>query len=147
VGTSNCHRHTVNREFKLRVSGKGKRQIRTFFAKFPLNVFVSYFLSCVKTIVMHCSFKTASSFTLYCLIPYNFSLPGVCRLPYNAKLKLCNRTGSTSRDKIHPFPSLQNSHNIQGTTTRAIGILPVCYWHNPDNPRTFKSVCVKCHST
>jgi hypothetical protein len=29
-----------------------------------------------------------------------------------------NRMGSTSRDQIHPFPSLQNSHNIQGTTTR-----------------------------
>jgi hypothetical protein len=59
-----------NREFKLRVSGYGKRQIRTFFySKFPLNVFVSYFLSCVERIVMHCSFKTASSFTLYCLIP------------------------------------------------------------------------------
>jgi hypothetical protein len=60
---------TINREFKLRVSGNGKRQVRTFFAKFSLNVFVSYFLSCVERIIMHCSFKTASSFTLCCLIP------------------------------------------------------------------------------
>ena len=58
-----------SREFKLRVSGNGKRHVRTFFAKFSLNVLVSYFLSCVERIVMHCSFKTASSFTLYCLIP------------------------------------------------------------------------------
>jgi hypothetical protein len=69
--------HTITyafiiREFKLRVSGNGKRQVRTFLAKFPLNVFVSYFLSCVERIVMHCSFKTTSSFTLYCLIPYVF---------------------------------------------------------------------------
>jgi hypothetical protein len=37
-----------------------------------------------------------------------------------------NRTGSTSRDQIHPFPSLQmlqNSHNIQGMTTS--------YWYSP----------------
>ena len=27
------------------------------------------FLSCVERTIMHCSFKTASSFTLYCLIP------------------------------------------------------------------------------
>jgi hypothetical protein len=46
---------------------------------------------------MHCSFKTASSFTLYCLIPQNFSLPGVCRLTYNAKLKLSN-------DRHSPYP-------------------------------------------
>jgi hypothetical protein len=66
----NVHRWlTANREFKLRVSGNGKRQIRTFFAKFPLKVFVSYFLSCVERINMHCSFQTANSFTLYCLIP------------------------------------------------------------------------------
>ena len=62
-------RRSTIREFKLRVSGNGKLQIRTFLAKFSLNVFVSYFLSCVERIVMHCSFKTASSFTLYCLIP------------------------------------------------------------------------------
>ena len=72
-----------NRELKLRVSGNGKRQVRTFLAKFSLNVFVSYFHVCVERIVMHCRFKIASLFTLYCLIPYNFSLPGVCRLPYN----------------------------------------------------------------
>ena len=57
------------REFKLRVSGNGKRQVRTFSAKFSLNVFVSYFLSCVERIIMYFSFKTASSFTFYCLIP------------------------------------------------------------------------------
>jgi hypothetical protein len=57
------------REFKLRVSGNGKRQVRNFLAKFSLNVFVSYFHSCVERIVIHCSLKTASSFTLYCLIP------------------------------------------------------------------------------
>ena len=37
--------------------------------KFSLNVFVSYFLSCVERIIMYFSFKTESSFTLYCLIP------------------------------------------------------------------------------
>jgi hypothetical protein len=79
-----------NREFKLHVSGNGKRQVRTFFAKFSLNVFVSHFLSCVERIIMYFSFKTASSFTLYCLI----------RLTYNAKLKLSifssvNTTGRT----------------------------------------------------
>ena len=57
------------REFKLHVSGNGKRQVRTFLAKFSLNVFVSYFLSCVERIIMYVSFKSASSFTLYCLIP------------------------------------------------------------------------------
>ena len=40
-----------------------------------------------------------------------------------------NRTGPTSRDQIHPFPSLQNSHNIHGERLLVIGILPVCYWH------------------
>jgi hypothetical protein len=60
-------RRQYNREFKLHVSGNGKRQVRTVLAKFSLNVFVSYFLSCVERIIMHCSFKTASSFTLYCL--------------------------------------------------------------------------------
>jgi hypothetical protein len=60
---------TINREFKLPVSGNGKRHVRTFLAKFSLNVFVSYFLSCVERIIMYFSFKTASSFTLYCLIP------------------------------------------------------------------------------
>ena len=54
---------------KLHVSGNGKRHVRNFLAKVSLNVFVSYFLSCVERIIMHCSFKKASSFTLYCLIP------------------------------------------------------------------------------
>jgi hypothetical protein len=63
------HHQMENREFKLGVSGNGKRQFRTFFAKFSLNVLVSYFLSCVERIVMHCSSKTASYFILYCLIP------------------------------------------------------------------------------
>jgi hypothetical protein len=45
----------VNREFKLHVSGNGKRQVRTFLANFSLNVFVSYFLSCVKRIIMFIS--------------------------------------------------------------------------------------------
>ena len=57
------------RELKLHVSGNGKRQVRTFLAKFSLNVFVSYLLSCVERIIMYFSFKTASSFTFYCLIP------------------------------------------------------------------------------
>jgi hypothetical protein len=63
-----------NREFKLHVSGNGKRQVRIFLAnsEFSLKVFVSYFLSCVERIVMHFIFKTASSFTLYCLIRENF---------------------------------------------------------------------------
>ena len=75
-----------NREFKVHVSGNGKRQVRTFLATL-LNVFVSYFLSRAKRITVHCCFKTASSFnTLYCPIPKIFSLPGVCRLTYNAKL-------------------------------------------------------------
>jgi hypothetical protein len=57
-----------NREFKLHVSGNGKRQVRIFLAKFSLNVFVSYFLSSVERIIIYFSFKTASSLTLYCLI-------------------------------------------------------------------------------
>jgi hypothetical protein len=62
------------REFKLHVSGNGKRQVRIFLEKFSLNVFVWYFLSCVERIIMYFSFKTGSSFTLYCLIPYFFIL-------------------------------------------------------------------------
>jgi hypothetical protein len=42
--------------------GNGKRQVQIFFAKFSLNV--SYFLFCVERIIMHCSFKTTSSFTV-----------------------------------------------------------------------------------
>jgi hypothetical protein len=38
------------------------------FYKFSLNVFVSYFLSCVERIITYFSFKTASSFALHCLI-------------------------------------------------------------------------------
>jgi hypothetical protein len=49
-------RDDVIREFKLYVSGNGERQVRTLLAKFSLNVFVSYFLSCAKRIIMHCSF-------------------------------------------------------------------------------------------
>jgi hypothetical protein len=103
------------REFKLRVSENGKRQIRTFFAKFPLNVFISYFLACVERIVMHRSFKTVSSFTLYCLIPLNFSLPGVCRLPYNAKLKL-STIGTNTADMFWMFCGIAVtwSHEISG---------------------------------
>jgi hypothetical protein len=48
------------REFKLHVSGNGKRQIRIFLAKFSLNVFVSYFLSGVERIIVYFSFGTAS---------------------------------------------------------------------------------------
>jgi hypothetical protein len=56
-----CDEHMFNiREFKLHISGKSKPQVRTFLAKFSLNVFVSYFLSCVERISMHCSFKTTS---------------------------------------------------------------------------------------
>jgi hypothetical protein len=72
----------VIRKFKLHVSGNSKRQVRNFLAKFSLNVFVSYLLSCVERIIMDCSFKTASSFTFYCLIP-NFFLClafAVCRI-------------------------------------------------------------------
>jgi hypothetical protein len=50
------------REFKLHVSGNGKRQIRTFLAKYSLNVFVSYFISCVERIIMYFSFKTDLKF-------------------------------------------------------------------------------------
>jgi uncharacterized membrane protein len=50
----------IIREFKLHVSGNGKRQVRIFLAKFSLNVLVSYFLSCVERIIMYFSFKTAS---------------------------------------------------------------------------------------
>jgi hypothetical protein len=57
------------REFKLQVSMNGKWQVQTFLAKFSSNVFVSYFLSCIERIITNFSFKTASSFTLYCLIP------------------------------------------------------------------------------
>jgi hypothetical protein len=63
-----CKHQQVNREFKLHVSGNGKRQVRSFWAKLSLNLFVSYFLSCVERIIMYFSCKTASSFTLYCLI-------------------------------------------------------------------------------
>jgi hypothetical protein len=48
------------REFKLHVSGNGKRQVRIFMAKFSLKIFVSYFLSSVERIIMYFSFKTAS---------------------------------------------------------------------------------------
>ena len=63
-----CNVFNGIREFKLHVSGNGKRQVRNFLTKFSLNVFVSYFLSCVERIIMYFSFKTASSFTLYRLI-------------------------------------------------------------------------------
>ena len=58
--------HTM--EFKLHVSGNGKRQVRTFLTKLSMNVSVSYFFSCVERLIIYFSFKTASSFTLYCLI-------------------------------------------------------------------------------
>jgi hypothetical protein len=85
-----CESKFMNfREFKLHVSGNGKRQVRTCLAKFPLNVFVSYFLSCVERIIMYFSFKRTSSFTLYCLADtVKKFLPGVCRLTYHAKLTL-----------------------------------------------------------
>jgi hypothetical protein len=59
----------VIKEFKLHVSRKQQTAGSNFLVKFSLNVFVSYFLSCVERISMprHCSFKTTSSFTLYCL--------------------------------------------------------------------------------
>jgi hypothetical protein len=55
-------RATLGRQFilgskKLHVSGNGKRQIQIFLAKFSLNVFVSYFLSCVERIIMYFSLK------------------------------------------------------------------------------------------
>jgi hypothetical protein len=66
--SANVQELYVNREFKLHVSRNGKRQVRTFLVKCSY-VFVSYFLSYVERVIMHCSFKTASSFTLYCLMP------------------------------------------------------------------------------
>jgi hypothetical protein len=42
----------ISREFKLHVSGNGKRQVRTFLAKFSLYGFVSYFLFCVERIII-----------------------------------------------------------------------------------------------
>jgi hypothetical protein len=57
--------HEQNREFQLHVSGKGKRQVRTFLAKFSLNVFVSYFLSYVERIIMYFSFKRQQVYLLF----------------------------------------------------------------------------------
>jgi hypothetical protein len=72
----------VNREFKLHVSGNGKRQVRTFLAKFSLNVFLAYFLSCVERIIMYFSFKTASKFT-YSLLPDTVKLIFAWRFPFD----------------------------------------------------------------
>jgi hypothetical protein len=47
---------TIGSRFKLHVSGNGKRQVQILLAKFSLNVFVSYFLSCVERIIMYFSF-------------------------------------------------------------------------------------------
>jgi hypothetical protein len=114
-----------NREFKLHVSGNGKRQARTFLAKFSLNVFVSYFLSCVERIIMYFSFKTASLLTLYCLIPKNFSLLGVWRITrslnslfavdesfwYPISNQLSRNSGLRNWKNSHAH-SLANSHQL-----------------------------------
>ena len=42
----------------------GKRQSGIFFARFSFDLFVSYYLSCVKRIIMHCSFKTTRPFLI-----------------------------------------------------------------------------------
>ena len=70
------------REFKLHVSGNGKRQVRIFLAKFSLNVFVSYFLSCVERIIMYFSFKTAS-LLFYSLLPDIIKFFFACSLPFD----------------------------------------------------------------
>jgi hypothetical protein len=53
--------------FMFRGTANGRFEIS--LQNFRLYVFVSYFLSCVERIMMYFSFKTASLFTLYCLIP------------------------------------------------------------------------------
>jgi hypothetical protein len=51
-------KHVLLRSLSFTFPENRKRQVRTFLAKFSLNVFVSYFLSCVERISMNCSFKT-----------------------------------------------------------------------------------------
>jgi hypothetical protein len=87
--------HILGSLIKLHVSGNGKRQVRTFLAKFSLNVFVSYFLSCVERIIMYFTFKTASLFTLYCLIYtvncfFAWRLPRITQSLYKYCMRHCN---------------------------------------------------------
>ena len=69
-------------EFKLLVSGGTANSNfvgKSFVERFRLFSFLR------RKNNIYFSFKTASSFTLYCLIPLIFSLLDVCRLTCNAK--------------------------------------------------------------
>jgi hypothetical protein len=53
-------------------------------ANFLLNIFVSYFVSCVERIIIYFSFKTCSKFKIYSLLPDTVNFFFACmRLPFD----------------------------------------------------------------